>query len=237
MRRSVEALVLSGALMTAGLLGGASPAFATTAAPTLITSNFACSGSICEVGPGNVGMLFAAGLDGTGGPTYYGPECNPYIITVVSGGLPPGLKFGQPACEYTITGTPTRAGTYSFTVQITPQPDNLGQTGPSGTQQLSITIGSGSSDRMLVKAASYNGHLFRLFVQGYDVNISALYSVFLTSTGKLIIPARSNSGSLNGFLQLSAAVPDPCGTNNSCSLTVRDSLGSSATVTLPPAKY
>src|SRR5450759_4958271 len=114
MRRSIKALVLSGALMMAGLLSGASPASATTAAPTLIRSNFACSGSICEVGPGNVGILFAAGLDGTGGPTYYGPECNPYIMTVVSGSLPPGLHFGQPACEYTITGPPTRAGTYAF---------------------------------------------------------------------------------------------------------------------------
>src|SRR5664280_416361 len=238
MRRSVKALVLSGTLMTAGLLSGALPAFATTAAPTLITSNFACSGSSCEVGPGNVSMLFAAGLDGTGGPTYYGPECNPYIMTVVSGSLPPGLQFGQPACEYTITGTPTRAGTYSFTVQITPQPNNLGQSaGPSGTQQLSITIGSGSSDRLVINAAAYKGHVFRLYVQGFDVNISALYSVYLTSTGKLIIPARSNSGSLNGFLSLSASVPDPCGTNNSCSLTVRDSLGSSVTVTLPPATY
>lgn len=240
MRRSVKALVLSSTLMMAGLLSGASPASAATAAPTLITSNFACSGSICEVGPGNVGMLFAAGLDGTGGPTYYGPECNPYIMTVVSGSLPPGLQFGQPACEYTITGTPTRAGTYSFTVQLTPQPNNLGQpAGPSGTQQLSITIGSGSSDRLVIKGAAYNGHQSRVYVQGFDVNISALYSVYLTSTGKLIIPARSNSGSwADGFLSLiSASVPDPCGTNNSCSLTVRDSLGSSATVTLPPAKY
>jgi hypothetical protein len=237
MRRSVKALVLAGTLMMAGLLSGASPASATTAAPTLITSNFACSGSICEVGPGNVGMLFAAGLDGTGGPTYYGPECNPYIMTVVSGSLPPGLQFGQPACEYTITGTPTRAGIYSFTMQLTPQPNNLGQpAGPSGTQQLRITIGSGSSDRLVIKTAAYIK--FRLYVQGFDVNISALYSVYLTSTGKLIIPARSNSGSwADGFLLLTASVPDPCGTNNSCSLTVIDSLASSATVTLPPAKY
>jgi hypothetical protein len=65
----------------------------------------------------------------------------------------------------------------------------------------------------------------------------ALYSVSVTSTGKVIIPARSNSTSSNGFLLLSASVPDPCGTNNSCNLTVTGSLGSSVTVTLPPATY
>lgn len=37
-------------------------------------------------------------------------------------------------------------------MQITPQPNNLGQpSGPSGTQQFSITIGTGKSDRLLVK--------------------------------------------------------------------------------------
>jgi hypothetical protein len=34
-----------------------------------------------------------------------------------------------------------------------------------------------------------------------------------------------------------ARVADPCGTTNSCNVTVTDSLGSSVTVTVPPAKY
>jgi hypothetical protein len=38
-------------------------------------------------------------------------------------------------------------------------------------------------------------------------------------------------------LALTASVGYPCGTNNSCNLTVTDSLGSSVTVTLPPARY
>ena len=32
-------------------LGAAAPAAAATAPPTLITSNFACSNGVCEVGP------------------------------------------------------------------------------------------------------------------------------------------------------------------------------------------
>src|SRR6266852_881904 len=111
--------MITGALITAGLGPPAAASAATAPAPpTLITSNFACSNGVCEVGPGNVGMPFAAGLIGTGGPTYYGPECNPYIMTVISGSLPPGLQLGEPVCEWTITGTPTHAGAYSFTVQI-----------------------------------------------------------------------------------------------------------------------
>jgi hypothetical protein len=239
MRIQFKVLLIAGALLTASLGASASASAATAAPPTLKTSNFACSNGVCEVGPGNVGMSFAAGLIGTGGPPYYGPECNAYVMTVVSGSLPPGLQFGEPVCEWTITGTPTQAGTYSFTVQITPQPNNLGQSaGPSGTQQLSITIGTGGSDRLVVTAAAYNGHQNRLYVAGFDVNVSALYSVYVTSTGKLIIPAQPNRGAWDdGFLQLSASVPDPCGTTHSCSVTVKDSLGSSVTATVPPAKY
>jgi len=239
MRSPLKALLITGSLLAASLGGVASAAAATPSPPTLITTNFACSNGVCEVGPGNVGMPFAAGLDGTGGPAYTGPECNPYTMKVISGSLPPGLQFGEPVCEWTVTGTPAKAGTYAFTVRITPQPNNLGQIpGPSGTQQLTITIGAGSSDRLVIRSAVFNGHKFRLYVDGYDVNISALYSVSLTSTGKLLIPAQPNNGlSDDGVLALTVHGNDPCGALSSCNLTVNDSLGSSVTVTLPPAKY
>lgn len=243
MRPQLKILMITGALITAGL-GAAAPAAAATAPapapPTMNTSNFACSNGVCEVGPGNVGMSFAAGLLATGGPAYSGPECNPYIMKVVSGSLPPGLQFGEPICEWTITGTPTKAGTYSFTVQITPQPNNLGQpAGPSGTQRLTITIGTGRSDRLAQVGAIFNGHTSTLSVGAFDVNVSALYSVILTSTGKVIIPAQPNSGANDdGVLRLSLATgPDPCGNGRSCNVTVTDSLGSSVTVTVPPPTY
>jgi hypothetical protein len=62
--------------------------------------------------------------------------------------------------------------------------------------------------------------------------------VYKTSTGKLVIPAQPNNSAWHdGFLALTASVADPCGTLNSCQITLKDSLGSSVTVTLPPAKY
>jgi hypothetical protein len=183
-------------------------------------------------------MPFAAGLNIMTGTVanpnaekFYGDD---YTMAIISGSLPPGLQL--PDTEWTVTGTPTRAGTYPFTVQFTPTQDIGG--GPAGTQQLTITIGTRSSDRPVVTGVSYNGHQFRLYADGFDVNVSALYSVVLTSTGKLLIPAQANTSTWNdGLLALSAHINNPCGAENSCDITLEDSLGSSVTVTLPPATY
>ncbi len=125
--------------------------------PQITTSNFFCSGGVCAIGPGDVGIAFAAGLIGIGGPLYTGAECNPYLISIVSGGLPPGLQLGEPICEWEITGTPTTAGTYSFTVEIAPGFNNLAQSvGPDGFQQFTITLGTGSADRLQVFGATWS---------------------------------------------------------------------------------
>jgi hypothetical protein len=76
-------------LVLASLGAAASATAATTSNPSLITSDFACSNGVCEVGPGNVGIAFGAELNGIGGPAYYGPDCR-YILSVISGSLPPG---------------------------------------------------------------------------------------------------------------------------------------------------
>jgi hypothetical protein len=240
MRLQFKILMITGALITAAL-GAAAPAAAATAPPTMDTSTFACSNGVCEVGPGNVGTPFAAGLNmkiGAYTPPverYYGDY---FRMTIIRGSLPPGLQLSLPSSEWTVTGTPTQAGTYSFTVQFTPtQDDPFGQ-GPPGTQQLSITIGTGSSDRLTAIADSYNRHQNRLYVYGYDVNTSALYSVYKTSTGSLVIPAQPNNSTWHdGILALAAYVIDPCGDLNSCNITLKDSLGSSVTITLPPSTY
>ena len=203
--------------------------------PTLDISHFACSNGVCEMGPGNVGMSFAAGLYATA------PNANAFLITVVSGSLPPGLQLAnQNGDPWTITGTPTTAGTYAFTVQITPWNNNAGGiVGPPGTQQLIITIGTGSSDRPAGLVAGWNGHLGNLQVTGWDVNISALWSVSVTSTGRVLIanqPSRTTYP-IDGFLVVQTHIGYPCPTINGCDLTVTNNLGSSVTVKLGPPSY
>lgn len=61
MRSPLKLLLITASLVAASL-GAAASAAATPAPPTLITTNFACSNGVCEVGPGNVGLPFGAGL-------------------------------------------------------------------------------------------------------------------------------------------------------------------------------
>ena len=77
-----------------------------------------------------------------------------------------------------------------------------------------------------------------MVITGYDANVSTLWSVSVTSTGKALISAQPNySTADDGFLELSHSGNDPCGVLNSCNLTLTNSLSSSVTVTLGPAKY
>jgi hypothetical protein len=225
--------VATAAALVLGMLISSSPAqadaaTATSSPPVIVTSNFVCSQGGCAIGPGNKGMAFAAGLVGTGGPAYSGPECNPYIMKVTAGTVPPGLQLGEPICEWEISGTPTTSGTYNFTVRIAPQPNNLGQSvGPDGYQQFSIHIGTGTSDRLFLKAAIWIRKFLRLQVDGFDANNGATYTVSVTSTGaKLgtITEKDPDNGGDGTLLANFAASTAPS------SLTVTDSLGSSATI-------
>ena len=75
---------------------------------------------------GTVGAFYCCGnLFAIGG-------VQPYTWSVVGGTLPPGLEL--PRRENTISGTPTTAGTFTFTVRVT---DDLGA---SSEQTFTITI-------------------------------------------------------------------------------------------------
>jgi Putative Ig domain len=86
-------------------------------APTITTE---------ALGSGTVGEFYCCGnLFASGG-------VQPYTWSVVAGTLPPGLEL--PRGENTISGTPTTAGTFTFTVRVT---DDLGA---FSEKVLSITI-------------------------------------------------------------------------------------------------
>ena len=223
------AAILAPSLLLASLATAGS-ATAATSGPALVTSNYACSNGVCEVGPGNVGVAFGSALIGSGElPAISG--CT-YTMSVTSGSLPPGLQLSGPTafgqdCNNVISGTPTTAGTYPFTVKVQAQGNGSGTPGPSGTQNLTITVGTGSSDRLANVSAGYNVHTNRLFVGFYDANIGALYSVTVTKTGKQVFPPQSLVLGAGGLLSKGTA---PCGLG--CTLTVTNSLGSSATAPL-----
>jgi hypothetical protein len=75
---------------------------------------------------GTVGEFYCCGnLFASGG-------VQPYTWSVVTGALPPGLEL--PKRENSISGTPTTAGTFTFTVRVTDDQDAFGE------KELSITI-------------------------------------------------------------------------------------------------
>jgi len=102
-------------------------------APKNLTPN--CVSNTAAVGASYMSRLTAIG--GTGG----------YTFSIVGGdaSLPPGLHVDT--TTWTVTGTPTTAGTYGFTIQVT---DNTGNTGSINCQ---IVVGSA----LTVTCASTSG--------------------------------------------------------------------------------
>jgi Putative Ig domain len=95
-----------------------------------LTINLPASGSTLE--PGTAGQAYAQDFFVEGG-------ANPYSWSVAAGQLPPGLTLqtgsaGPRDADNELAGTPTTAGTYTFTMKLT---DYGGQ---QATQQFSIKI-------------------------------------------------------------------------------------------------
>ena len=108
MRGQFRALVVAGVTLAAGL-GTITSASAATTPLTIETSMYSCTGGVCSMGLGNVGMTFESDPVATGGPEYSGPESSPYVWTVVSGSLPAGLPsetYGSLATYAAEAGVP-----------------------------------------------------------------------------------------------------------------------------------
>jgi len=86
--------------------------------------------------PGNVNVAYASDIVVRGGYSPYAWSCIPACTTTGEGGdLPPGLVLSDSGSAVTtLGGTPTAAGTYTFTVQVE---DAKGET---TTRSLQITI-------------------------------------------------------------------------------------------------
>jgi large repetitive protein len=89
--------------------------------------------NVCVLGDGQLNQQYEALIASSGGS---GPT--PFLFKVVAGSIPPGMQVPP---DYAIGehgtiigGTPTKRGTYSFTIQVT---DGAGDT---ATGQFSLTI-------------------------------------------------------------------------------------------------
>ncbi len=79
---------------------------------------------------GTIGVVYAAALAVTGGTA-------PYSWSIASGGPPPGVSLVPSGSAVQLTGGPTTAGTFTFTVRVN---DSANQT---ATQEYSVAISTG----------------------------------------------------------------------------------------------
>ena len=120
---------------------------------------------------GQVGTAYTARLAASGGTT-------PYSWSISSGALPAGLTLAT--ASGTISGTPTTAGSFSFTAKVT---DSTAPTAQTATQSFSITVAAGSAYSVLLNwtaspssgVAGYNVYRSTVSGSGYaKINSSAV---------------------------------------------------------------
>jgi hypothetical protein len=144
---------------------------------------------------------------------------------VTSGSLPAGLELDGGL----LFGTPKAAGTSLFTLTAS---DLAG--GPSASQAFSITIGTGSLDRVTITRADYTVEGEKLVIDATDANTAATLTVSVTSNGKQVGTLTTFGGG-----QFDGTFFGPDGTLTPQDITVTSSLGGSATsaVTLVAKPY
>jgi uncharacterized protein (TIGR03437 family) len=104
------------------------------AAAATYTANFTQTSSAPSLncgsgGAAQVGASFSLSCTASGGSS-------PYTFSLSSGSLPPGLSLTSQGATATISGSPTSAGSYSFTVQVA----DSGTPALTATQTVSITV-------------------------------------------------------------------------------------------------
>ena len=98
-----------------------------TSSCSIVVSSLTLS---CPTGTAQLGVAYSSALVVTGGVA-------PYTFSIISGSLPPGLTLNTSTGA--ITGTPTTAGTYSFTAQVV---DSQGNTASASCSIVVTTPGT-----------------------------------------------------------------------------------------------
>ncbi len=153
---------------------------------------------------GEVNVAYTDQLTVTGGTS-------PFTWSVSSGSLPPGLTLN--ASTGLLSGTPTTAGTYSFTVKVTDS------SGLSDTEPVTVTIIPGPSMNFAAPPGGWTNTVY-----GYTLTESGGTAPFTWSVSSGSLPAGislSPDGNLSG-------TPTATGTS-SFTVKVTDANGQSAT--------
>ena len=152
---------------------------------------------------GTVGTAYSTTLQASGGTT-------PYSWSISAGSLPAGLTLSSSTGQ--ISGTPTAAGTASFTVQVTDAANN------TGTKALSVGVTAAASLQITTTSLA-------------DGQVNSAYSASLAATGGTKPYAWSvSSGSLPAGLTLGSSTGQILGTPTasgsfSFAISVKDSSG------------
>ena len=152
----------------------------------------------------------------------------PYMWSLSAGTLPPGLTL---AANGLISGTPTKQGTYNFTVQATDGQDfdsaalSMRVLGPSGTIEVALTpgtpdpgaygynYGSNEHDTMLMVTWQGTGSDVSLHVTGYDIDWPDEVAVELNGTLIGYLSVGPNNGLNSGDVFLIQASDQLFGRN------------------------
>jgi len=223
MRGRLAALVIAGAMLTAGLGTSAAASAATTSPLAITTTALPCAGGVCSLAKGNVGVGFEVTVVSTGGAPDQNVDDSPYTWAITSGSLPAGLTFANEYGEGILSGTPTKAGTSSFTLQVT---DTSG--GGSVSQAFTIAIGTGNLDQVnITKAVYYKNASYqqKLQIIASDANTSDTLTAYVTSTGQQIgLPEVGGFGDT-----FSGTFGGAFAGSNPSTITIKTSLGGTAT--------
>ena len=161
----VTAVAIGSATITASS-GSASGSALITVSVTTLPLSVATS----SLANGEVGVVYSAAVTASGGS-------GGYSWSITSGSLPAGLALSSGG---TISGTPTVAGTSTFTVQVT-------SGGSTASKQLSITVtGGGGSGTSYVEVLSWGGN------GTMDGKFGEAGGVAIDGSGNIWIPDRKN---------------------------------------------
>ncbi|MFN0167459.1 MAG: putative Ig domain-containing protein, partial [Bryobacteraceae bacterium] len=175
---------------------------------------------------GTVNSVYAAALAVTGGTA-------PYAWSLTAGVLPPGIALGSTGSAAQLTGTPSAAGNFVFTIRVN---DSTNQT---ATHEYSVTVSSGTL-RILTTALPNGAR--QSFYASTRIDVSGGLTPYLFAVTSGLLPAGLTLDGTSGTV---SGTPLATGTST-FAVTVTDSRGTSDSrifsivvtetiTTLPPA--